>query len=78
MPVPELKPITNQISTLKMNNQPPRVLYETVGKLAGINVIFDPQYQRTTRNINLDLTNTQPRRSAQLYRVAYQNVLEAD
>lgn len=58
LPVPELKPITSQISTLKMNNQPPRVLYETVGKLAGINVIFDPQYQPTTRNINLDLTNT--------------------
>jgi general secretion pathway protein D len=58
MPVPELKPITNQINTLKMNNQPPKVLYETVGKLAGINVIFDPQYQSTTRNINLDLTNT--------------------
>jgi general secretion pathway protein D len=56
--VPQLKPITNQISTLKMNNQPPRVLYETVGKLAGINVIFDPQYQSTTKNINLDLTNT--------------------
>src|SRR5579871_4752767 len=58
LPVPELKPITNQISTLKMNNQPPRVLYETVGKLAGINVIFDPQYQPTGRNVNLDLTNT--------------------
>ena len=26
-----------------MNNQPPKVLYETVGKYAGINVIFDPQ-----------------------------------
>jgi len=58
LPVPELKPITSQISTLKMNNQPPKVLYETVGKLAGINVIFDPQYQPATRNINLDLTNS--------------------
>lgn len=58
LPVPELKPITSQISTLKMNNQPPKVLYETVGKLAGVNVIFDPQYQPATRNINLDLTNS--------------------
>ena len=58
LPVPELRPITSQISTLKMNNQPPKVLYETVGKLAGINVIFDPQYQSSTRNINLDLTNS--------------------
>jgi general secretion pathway protein D len=56
LPVPELKPVTNQITLLKMNNQPPRVLYETVGKLAGINVLFDPQYQ-ATKNANLDLNN---------------------
>jgi general secretion pathway protein D len=56
--VPQLKPITNQISALKMNNQPPKVLYETVGKLAGINVVFDPQYQSAGKNVNLDLTNT--------------------
>ena len=56
MPVPRLKPITNQISTLKMNNQPPKVLYETVGKLAGINVVFDPSYT-AGKNANLDLTN---------------------
>jgi len=56
MPVPELKPVTNQISLLKMNNQPPKVLYETVGKLAGINVLFDPQIQ-AGKNANLDLNN---------------------
>ena len=56
MPVPELKPVTNQISLLKMNNQPPKVLYETVGKLAGINVLFDPQIQ-PGKNANLDLNN---------------------
>jgi general secretion pathway protein D len=55
-PVPELKPVSNQITSLKMNNQPPRVLYETVGKLAGINVLFDPQMQ-PGRNSNLDLSN---------------------
>jgi general secretion pathway protein D len=54
--VPELKPVTNQISLLKMNNQPPKVLYETVGKLAGINVLFDPQIQ-PGKNANLDLNN---------------------
>jgi general secretion pathway protein D len=54
--VPELKPISNIIPQLKMNNQPPRVLYETVGKLAGINVLFDPQMQ-PGRNSNLDLNN---------------------
>jgi len=56
LPVPELKPVTNQITALKMNNQPPKVLYETVGKLAGINVLFDPSYQ-AGKNANLDLTN---------------------
>ncbi len=55
-PVPELKPVTNQISLLKMNNQPPKVLYETVGKLAGINVLFDPSMQ-PGKNANLDLNN---------------------
>lgn len=55
-PVPELKPVTNQISLLKMNNQPSKVLYETVGKLAGINVLFDPQMQ-AGKNANLDLNN---------------------
>ena len=54
--VPELKPITNVIPQLKMNNQPPKVLYETVGKLAGVNVLFDPQMQ-PGRNSNLDLSN---------------------
>lgn len=62
---PSLRPITNQISSLKMNNQPSRVLYESVGKLAGINVLFDPQGIEgsggggvgASRNFNLDLTN---------------------
>ncbi|MGI8742178.1 MAG: cohesin domain-containing protein [Bryobacteraceae bacterium] len=57
-PVPQLKPITEQISHLQMNNQPPKVLYETVGKVAGINVVFDPQYQFNGKNVNLDLTNS--------------------
>ena len=59
MPVPELKPITGQISALKMNGQPPKVMYETVGKLAGVNVIFDPQFQSSSgKNANLDLSNS--------------------
>ena len=54
---PELKPMTAVIPTLKMNNQPPRVLYETVGKLAGTNVVFDSQYTPPARNFNVDLNN---------------------
>ncbi|MCP5116676.1 MAG: hypothetical protein GY953_38095 [bacterium] len=40
-----------------MNNQPTTVLYETVAKLAGINVVFDPEFQSTGKNYNVDLTN---------------------
>ena len=42
--MPLLKPLNPQPINLRMNNQPPRVLFETVGKLAGINVLFDPEY----------------------------------
>lgn len=56
---PELKPINRTIQSLKMNSQPPRVLYETLGKLAGLNVVFDPQYQNTSgrQSYNVELNN---------------------
>ena len=54
---PELKPMTAVIPVLKMNNQPPKVLFETVAKLAGVNVVFDSQYQAPMRNFNVDLSN---------------------
>ncbi|MFB3829282.1 MAG: cohesin domain-containing protein [Bryobacteraceae bacterium] len=44
LPVPELKPLTQDRINIKMNNQSPKVLFETVGKMAGINVLFDPEY----------------------------------
>ena len=58
---PELKPINHQINTLKMNNQPIKVLFETVGKLAGINVVFDPELQPVPggkSQFTVDLSNT--------------------
>ncbi len=42
--MPELRPLNPQPINLKMVNQPGKVLFETVGKLAGINVLFDPEY----------------------------------
>lgn len=57
-PIPILKPISSVVTTLRMNNQPVRVLYETLGKLTGINVVFDPEFQQTGRNYTIDLTNT--------------------
>lgn len=58
MAPPELQPIIRVIPNLKMNNQPPKVLYETVAKLAGINVIFDPQYTPQARNLNVEFSNS--------------------
>ena len=58
---PVLKPLSGQPINLRMANQPPRVLYETVGKLAGINVIFDPEYSNdpnARRNATVDLNNS--------------------
>lgn len=55
---PTLKPVIERVPALKMNNQPPRVLYETVGKLAGIEVVFDSQYTPPTRGFNVDLSNS--------------------
>jgi general secretion pathway protein D len=52
---PELKPTLRRIPTLKMNNQPPRVLYETVGDLAGLHVVFDPTYQSPRPGFNVDM-----------------------
>jgi general secretion pathway protein D len=59
-PVPELKPISTQPINFVMNNQSPRVLFETVGKMAGINVIFDPDYmtQGAVRNQSVEFNNT--------------------
>jgi general secretion pathway protein D len=54
---PELKPIVGVIQTLKINNQPPKVLYDTIGKMAGINVVFDSAYPAQPRNSNVDIAN---------------------
>jgi general secretion pathway protein D len=54
LPVPELRPLNTQAINLKMNNQPAKVLFETVGKLAGINVLFDPEYT-SPKNQSIEL-----------------------
>ena len=55
LPVPELRPLNPQPINLKMNNQPAKVLFETVGKLAGINVLFDPEFKETNKQ-SIELT----------------------
>ena len=48
----DLAPISNLSITLKLTEDS-KVDYETVGKLAGINVLFDPDY--TSRRIKIEL-----------------------
>jgi general secretion pathway protein D len=58
---PELKPLSRQPINLRMASQPPKVLFETVGKVAGINVLFDPEYRgdpNAQRNASLELNNS--------------------
>ena len=60
LPVPELKPLNPEpIPVQKINGQPVKVLYETIGKVAGINVLWDPEFQPPPRNtFNIDFGNS--------------------
>jgi general secretion pathway protein D len=51
---PELKPLSREPINLKMTNDS-RTVFETIGKLAGVSVIFDPDF--TSRRISVDLPN---------------------
>jgi len=50
----ELKPVSNDPLTLHMVEDT-KVIYQAIGKAAGINVLFDPDY--TSKRIPIDLTN---------------------
>ena len=54
---PELKPAVRRIPSIKLNNQPPRVLYESIGKIAGITTVIDPDGLGAvqTRNFNVEM-----------------------
>ena len=53
--VPELKPLDPKHINLKMNNKT-KVLFETVAAYAGINVLWDPEYQPPSKDgFNIDL-----------------------
>ncbi len=53
--VPQLKPLSNEPLTLHMTEDT-KVIYQTIGKTAGINVLFDPDYH--SQRITFDLANT--------------------
>ncbi|MCW5965252.1 MAG: hypothetical protein KIT83_14550 [Bryobacterales bacterium] len=56
---PEVKPISRKPINLVINNQTPKVIFETIGKLAGINVLFDPAFlqQAGTTRRDVQLAN---------------------
>ena len=51
---PELKPVSNEPVTLHMVEDS-KVIYQAIGKAAGINILFDPDY--TSKRIQVDLNN---------------------
>jgi general secretion pathway protein D len=55
--VPELKPLNPELINLKMNNKT-KVLFETVAKYAGMNVLWDPEFTPPAKDgFNIDLEN---------------------
>jgi general secretion pathway protein D len=56
--LPELRPLSITPINLKMNNQPARVLFETVAKVAGINVVFDPDIPTGGKPLSIDLNGS--------------------
>ena len=59
----QLRPISNEPLTLHMVEDS-KVVYQTVCKAAGINVLFDPDY--TSKRIQVDLQNTTLRQALQI------------
>jgi general secretion pathway protein D len=51
---PELKPLSNEPLTLHMTEDA-KVIYQAIGKAAGINVLFDPDYN--SKRVQVDLNN---------------------
>ena len=51
---PQLKPVSNEPLTLHMNEDA-KVIYQAIGKAAGINVLFDPDYN--AKRVQVELNN---------------------
>jgi general secretion pathway protein D len=52
----ELKPLSDEPITLHMVEDT-KVIYQTLGKMAGLNVIFDPELPTPSKRIPVDLTS---------------------
>ncbi len=51
----QLKPVSNDPLTLRFSSEDSKNVYQAIGKAAGINVLFDPDYNG--KHIQVDLTN---------------------
>jgi general secretion pathway protein D len=52
---PELKPLSRAPINLKMPNQDAKIVFDTIGKLAGVSVVYDPDFP--ARRISVELNN---------------------
>src|ERR1700719_2001557 len=52
---PEIKPLSRAPINLKMPNQEAKIIFDTIGKLAGLTIIYDPDFP--ARRITTELTN---------------------
>src|ERR1017187_1236667 len=58
LPVPELRPLDPSPIHLRMNGSA-KLLFETVAKVAGLNVLWDPEYQPQVRgNVPVEFENS--------------------
>ena len=55
---PELRPAPAQPLDLKISNQSMKTLYDTIGTMAAINVLFDPELMSDSKKFSLDLKNS--------------------
>src|SRR5579864_2014811 len=60
LPPPDLKPVLHSVGPLTINNQPLKIIYETIGKVAGVNVLFDSQMNTHTHQFNVYLPLSTP------------------
>jgi general secretion pathway protein D len=56
---PELRPLSREPINLKMTNQPAKVLFDTVTRLAGVNAVYDQDFpQDQSKRYSIDLQNS--------------------
>src|SRR6185295_8073374 len=55
LPIPELKPLTPEaVRGIKINGQSVKTVFDTIGKVAGLTVLWDPEYQAARNTMNVD------------------------